>query len=118
MLNGALVQMTLFFFSSRRRHTRSLRDWSSECSSDLKHALSCAALCALAALLAAPAARAADNDPCDSLVPAAIGGPMLPRSSETAVFRWLANANYERSEERRVGMEWRYRGARYEKTVS
>src|SRR6266496_5160828 len=27
---------TLFFFSSRRRHTRSLRDWSSDvCSSDL-----------------------------------------------------------------------------------
>src|SRR5204863_4517329 len=27
----------LFFFSSRRRHTRSLRDWSSDvCSSDLK----------------------------------------------------------------------------------
>src|SRR6266403_3862226 len=29
----------LFFFSSRRRHTRSLRDWSSDvCSSDLEHA--------------------------------------------------------------------------------
>src|SRR6266536_2186313 len=29
--------MTLFFFSSRRRHTRSTRDWSSDvCSSDLK----------------------------------------------------------------------------------
>src|SRR6266403_1226765 len=28
----------LFFFSSRRRHTRSLRDWSSDvCSSDLDH---------------------------------------------------------------------------------
>src|SRR5438874_13489892 len=28
--------MILFFFSSRRRHTRSLRDWSSDvCSSDL-----------------------------------------------------------------------------------
>src|SRR5690349_22137333 len=28
--------MTFFFFSSRRRHTRSLRDWSSDvCSSDL-----------------------------------------------------------------------------------
>src|SRR5438874_7430755 len=29
----------LFFFSSRRRHTRSLRDWSSDvCSSDLRSA--------------------------------------------------------------------------------
>src|SRR6516165_6494272 len=26
---------------------------------------------------------------------AAIGGPLLPATSETAVFRWLANANYE-----------------------
>src|SRR6266496_877279 len=31
-----LCIMVLFFFSSRRRHTRSLRDWSSDvCSSDL-----------------------------------------------------------------------------------
>src|SRR5438874_13060910 len=31
--------MRRFFFSSRRRHTRSLRDWSSDvCSSDLIHA--------------------------------------------------------------------------------
>src|SRR6266496_2998165 len=31
------MQGALFFFSSRRRHTRSLRDWSSDvCSSDLK----------------------------------------------------------------------------------
>src|SRR5699024_12229450 len=30
--------MLLFFFSSRRRHTRSKRDWSSDvCSSDLNH---------------------------------------------------------------------------------
>src|SRR3954468_2850448 len=32
-----LVSPMIFFFSSRRRHTRSLRDWSSDvCSSDLK----------------------------------------------------------------------------------
>src|SRR5699024_12482054 len=32
----------MFFFSSRRRHTRSKRDWSSDvCSSDLYNALSC-----------------------------------------------------------------------------
>src|SRR5215469_3433635 len=32
--------MIFFFFSSRRRHTRSLRDWSSDvCSSDLEQAL-------------------------------------------------------------------------------
>src|SRR5436190_18192722 len=34
---GGLIQTKLFFFSSRRRHTRSLCDWSSDvCSSDLK----------------------------------------------------------------------------------
>src|SRR5699024_11832268 len=32
-----LIAVFLFFFSSRRRHTRSKRDWSSDvCSSDLK----------------------------------------------------------------------------------
>src|SRR5438874_3733220 len=34
-------ELRLFFFSSRRRHTRSLRDWSSDvCSSDLHHVAS------------------------------------------------------------------------------
>src|SRR5204863_5721907 len=32
------IRVLFFFFSSRRRHTRSLRDWSSDvCSSDLKY---------------------------------------------------------------------------------
>src|SRR5438874_9925038 len=36
ILNISVIYL-LFFFSSRRRHTRSLRDWSSDvCSSDLK----------------------------------------------------------------------------------
>src|SRR5215469_3428989 len=51
--------------------------------------------CAVAAVLFPTGSRAADTDPCDSLMPAAIGGPLLPQSSDTAVFRWLANANYE-----------------------
>ena len=55
----------------------------------------CAAVVALAFALAPLAALAAGGDPCDSLIPAAIGGPLLPKTSETAVFRWLANANYE-----------------------
>jgi hypothetical protein len=50
---------------------------------------------ACAALLAATNARAADTDACDSLTPAATGGPTLPATSDIAVFRWLANANYE-----------------------
>src|SRR5699024_11348529 len=36
----ALIAVVLFFFSSRRRHTRSKRDWSSDvCSSDLQRCL-------------------------------------------------------------------------------
>ena len=54
-----------------------------------------AASCTLVALLWPAGGRAADTDPCDSLMPATIGGPLLPATSETAVFRWLANANYE-----------------------
>src|SRR2546428_5179159 len=38
--NLALVEQVFFFFSSRRRHTRSDRDWSSDvCSSDLRQGL-------------------------------------------------------------------------------
>ncbi|HXQ50024.1 MAG TPA: MBL fold metallo-hydrolase [Stellaceae bacterium] len=51
----------------------------------------------LAAALAAAAgsAEAAARDACDSLVPALVGGPMLPKGSDIAVIRWLGNANYE-----------------------
>jgi L-ascorbate metabolism protein UlaG (beta-lactamase superfamily) len=48
-----------------------------------------------AVLLMPAISRAAEADACDSLQPAAVGGPMLPITSDTAVFRWLANANYE-----------------------
>ena len=47
-------------------------------------------------LLGTGESRAAD-DACDSLVPAVIGGPTPPKDSGTALFRWLANANYELS---------------------
>src|SRR5690349_23155644 len=49
--------MLTFFFSSRRRHTRSLRDWSSDvCSSDL-----CAGICAPADDLAGRCSGQGDN---------------------------------------------------------
>src|SRR2546422_4669278 len=36
MLHNRMVHLLIFFFSSRRRHTRCSRDWSSDvCSSDL-----------------------------------------------------------------------------------
>src|SRR5436305_10582819 len=45
--------MRVFFFSSRRRHTRCGRDWSSDvCSSDLKIHLTLLALCATFAFAA------------------------------------------------------------------
>src|SRR5207249_8570021 len=81
----------LFFFSSRRRHTRSKRDWSSDvCSSDLRA-----------------------SAPRTSVSPtrrrrARAGWPLLllpaPREA-AAVAGW-------RSEERRVGKECRSRGWR------
>src|SRR3712207_9086940 len=92
----------LFFFSSRRRHTRYWRDWSSDvCSSDLPDL-------AVAAL--------ADRDLQDALVPhppgdadvAAAGLEALPGlggGEPDALLQLL------RSEERRVGKEWRSRGS-------
>src|SRR5206468_8590946 len=85
----------LFFFSSRRRHTRSDRDWSSDvCSSDL-------------ALDEAPGAFAADE-------PVALDDHLALRDDERggtlddgAFVRVVVDAHVERSEERRVGKECR-----------
>src|SRR5205814_3644331 len=81
----ALEQRNLFFFSSSRRHTRCLSDWSSDvCSSDLRRR----------------AKTEADND---------VNIRAAAASAESA------KADYDqgcevRSEERRVGKE--YRGGR------
>src|SRR5690349_24610258 len=80
----------MFFFSSRRRHTRSLRDWSSDvCSSDLgsqassvESAFSC---CVWSYSRSAPCFAA------------------LPQASAQSSY-------FVRSEERRVGKECRSRG--------
>src|SRR5215212_9090403 len=37
----------------------------------------------------------AQLDACNSVVPALIGGPVPPETSDIAVFRWLGNSNYE-----------------------
>src|SRR5438132_11657731 len=87
--------MFVFFFSSRRRHTRSLCDWSSDvCSSDL-----------------APRARprrgggAADRERGgggrDVREPGRARATLLPGEARAG--------NGARSEERRVGKECRYR---------
>src|SRR5204863_6491272 len=94
-----------FFFSSRRRHTRSLRDWSSDvCSSDLK----------------------APDDPARRLhEELVLGDPVRgedvlrrrdpgPRATGTGhVDVALRAGRALRSEERRVGKECRSRGSPY-----
>src|SRR5204862_4775011 len=81
-----------FFFSSRRRHTRSLRDWSSDvCSSDLYH-------------------PDAQNEADRAVVNAWIRAPgnFDGVIDLDAALRDPATPN--RSEERRVGKEGRERG--------
>src|SRR5690349_23019837 len=91
----AVFVFIFFFFSSRRRHTRSLRDWSSDvCSSDLSQPSSIAG-----------------------------GAPDLLRyrnektAARLATQRWFQEDAYlshlNRSEERRVGKECRSRWSPY-----
>src|SRR5947209_19861317 len=81
-ISTAMVERcSSFFFSSRRRHTRYWRDWSSDvCSSDLVEA---------------------EADPAERLVVPAVKGREHPPD--------LPPAEPARSEERRVGKECRSR---------
>src|SRR5690606_39336638 len=90
-----------FFFSSRRRHTRFSRDWSSDvCSSDLTQRRK----------------NVSEARPQGSLPfhgkkddrPTARSGEARPRPGEGSS---IIRAVVHRSEERRVGKEWRARGA-------
>src|SRR5689334_14859967 len=97
--------MFFFFFSSRRRHTRWNCDWSSDvCSSDLASATffsdagsvasaASSSVCAQAGLIFARRARTASS---------------LSRLRPASAQRVPA-----RSEERRVGKEWRSRWSPY-----
>src|SRR5260221_485291 len=86
------LNVLFFFFSSRRRHTRSLCDWSSDvCSSDL------------------PVFEA-------DFLPSSYGfRPKRSAEQANEVIRAEANrgANWVRSEERRVGKECRSRWSPY-----
>src|SRR5260221_2054038 len=96
----------LFFFSSRRRHTRSLCDWSSDvCSSDLSSAVISVLTTEITADDVARAAREFGLD--QVAVQAPVGGiPFdLPLRE--------ARERFERSEERRVGKECRSRWSPY-----
>src|SRR5699024_12101765 len=92
-----------FFFSSRRRHTRSKRDWSSDvCSSDLVSAV-CAGISLGIFCVASLCSLAYHGN----------GGIYLGAMGLTALgisiygFVMGLRSFSERSEERRVGEEWR-----------
>src|SRR5439155_6649613 len=90
----------LFFFSSRRRHTRWPRDWSSDvCSSDLGKGRK---VCQLASTILRDGNRSSSLsyfEPCIRL-----------NKLRTAQSAWF----FSRSEERRVGKECRSRWSPYQ----
>src|SRR5205814_5379810 len=86
-----------FFFSSRRRHTRCLSDWSSDvCSSDLHHAAQDEERDELRLGPSRDDGHHREDEPLE---------PVLRQGQP----RELAGG--DRSEERRVGKEWRCRWA-------
>src|SRR5437016_14620984 len=88
------MRVMLLFFSSRRRHTRLVSDWSSDvCSSDLV----CVAILAAGMSLGTAGMVIAQNGPGLPVSPAPVGA--------------VNSASSTRSEERRVGKECRSRGA-------
>src|SRR5690349_24474740 len=99
-----------FFFSSRRRHTRSLRDWSSDvCSSDLEQKASALARGVEEDIVLADAFRAEQigRASCRERVEISVVGVSFKKktqSNKQCVPRW---------EERRVGRQWGDWGARY-----
>src|SRR5204862_4043947 len=97
-----------FFFSSRRRHTRSLRDWSSDvCSSDLDFRLVGFEIRDIFLQRARRCARSCDK----TRERQKLIAPLVILVD--ALFQHLAecvpNLGISRSEERRVGKEWRSR---------
>src|SRR5206468_8885541 len=93
----------LFFFSSRRRHTRSDRDWSSDvCSSDLVEGADKRWVLRHCQFMAAPSLEESFGNA--ALEAMACGKPVVV-SGASGLAEFLGNG---RSEERRVGKEWRW----------
>src|SRR5690606_39762445 len=91
----SLARPCAFFFSSRRRHTRFSRDWSSDvCSSDLLRLRVFSRLQVLGRMNHATPEPSSPRDTVDPSHQIVAGGQMLFESIE------------HRSEERRVGKEW------------
>src|SRR3712207_7643920 len=100
-----MVIVYIFFFSSRRRHTRYWRDWSSDvCSSDLNRRSVVEQLEWLAGeqLIARLLGANVDPEP-----------PALVQQPEAQPGKGRGQARSERSEERRVGKEGRSRWSPY-----
>src|SRR5438132_6911948 len=101
-----LIYFYLFFFSSRRRHTRSLCDWSSDvCSSDLFSTPQYEA-----------ENRLSNFDPSNNSLIHAKDGSIYDRAlvhPDRNNFAPRLGAAYSRSEERRVGKECRSRWSAY-----
>src|SRR5436190_1602566 len=103
MKRESVVGVSFFFFSSRRRHTRSLCDWSSDvCSSDLSDAMK------LRDIVPAPATFDARTGSLDITGIAVDSRAVKPGNLFVAV----PGTKVDRSEERRVGKESRSRWAR------
>src|SRR5207245_4364543 len=96
----------LFFFSSRRRHTRCYRDWSSDvCSSDLAAVLGPLASQDHLKMRHRVAVLVAVHS-----VESEVGDMVLPAGIEAAADLDMQSADgFVRSEERRVGKECRSR---------
>src|SRR5207248_7483851 len=90
-----IIIVFLFFFSSRRRHTRSYGDWSSDvCSSDLTGDL----------VDQPEVVRPPGRQP--------IAAPHERHAQGSSERKSLGEPDVLRSEERRVGKEWRSRRSR------
>src|SRR5690606_40841122 len=97
--------MAYFFFSSRRRHTRFSRDWSSDvCSSDL-HAIIGLRDCGGGEGVGLHDVRAGFGVGVVDI----LDGLWLGKDEQVVVALLMTGAAGERSEERRVGKESRFR---------
>src|SRR3712207_8242035 len=95
-----------FFFSSRRRHTRYWRDWSSDvCSSDL---ITFETLTTLVNML-----NAGVHPQIPEKGSLGASGDLAPLAHMVLPMLGLGEAEYKRSEERRVGKECRSRWSPY-----
>src|SRR2546421_7000731 len=102
--NRATVLSLFFFFSSRRRHTRSDRDWSSDvCSSDL-----------IIGADAGTVAMLQNVSVCQSVILSCFDTTPETRRNKIVYSELeFPSVMYARSEERRVGKECRSRWSPY-----